>query len=267
MNSDTAARQAPGDGAVDLAYEVAGQRGRPLLLLIHGGTSSRRSWDLLTPALRASFRIVAVDLRGHGHSPAPDRGYSALQLSADVGRLADELELQGVSVVGHSLGGMVAIHLAAHRPDVVRKLVLLNVPVTPRALEPLVRLEARVRDPGFFPLTEAFVDEWSSAARALPPHFLAAQQAHIRALRPVVWRQMFAELARADVSSELQQVRQSTLILWGARDGLLGEGPREQLQAGLGKARVVTISDAGHNPATATPGRVAEEISAFAADA
>ncbi|WP_081629945.1 alpha/beta fold hydrolase [Thiomonas sp. FB-6] len=118
MNPAAAARQAPGEGAVDLAYEVAGQRGRPLLLLlIHGGTSSRRSWDLLTPALRASFRIVAVDLRGHGHSPAPDRGYSALQLSADVGRLADERELQGVSVVGHSLGGMVAIHLAAHRPD------------------------------------------------------------------------------------------------------------------------------------------------------
>ena len=253
------------ENAVDLAYEVSGERGKPVLLLVHGGTASRRAWDLMTPALRASHRIVAVDLRGHGHSPAPDQGYSALQLSADVGRVIDELELEEVTVVGHSLGGMAAIFLAAHRRDVVSKLVLLNAPVAPRSIDALTRLDARVRHPGFFPVTQAFVDEWSAHPRPVPPAFLVAQQAHIRALRPLVWQQVFGELAKADITSTLREVRRPTLILWGARDGLLDPAQHERLQAGIANSRLVLIDEAGHSPASATPDRVAQEIASFAA--
>jgi pimeloyl-ACP methyl ester carboxylesterase len=234
-------------------------------MLVHGGTASRRAWDLVTPALRSSHRVVAVDLRGHGHSPAPDLGYSALQLSADINRVVDELELEQITVVGHSLGGMAAIFLAARRRDVVDKLVLLNTPVAPRSIEALTRLESRVRHPGFFPVTQAFVDEWCVHPRPVPAAFLAAQQAHVRALRPVVWQQMFGELAKADITSALGDVRQSTLILWGARDGLLDPAQHERLQAGIANSGLVLIDEAGHNPASAAPDRVAREIASFAA--
>lgn len=253
------------ENAIDLAYEVSGARGKPVLMLVHGGTASRRAWDLVTPGLRASHRIVAVDLRGHGHSPAPDRGYSALQLSADIDRVIDELELRQVTVVGHSLGGMTAICLAAHRRDVVDRLVLLNAPVAPKAVDALTRLEARVRTPGFFPVTQAFVDEWAAPPRPVPAAFLAVQQAHLRALRPEVWQQMFGELAKADITATLRDVPQPTLILWGARDGLLDSSQHERLRAGIANARLVMIDEAGHNPASATPDRVAEEIASFAA--
>lgn len=253
------------ESAVDLAYEVSGKRDKPVLMLVHGGTASRRAWDLVMPALRSSHRVVAVDLRGHGHSPAPDLGYSALQLSADINRVVDELELEQVTLIGHSLGGMAAIFLAAHRRDVVDKLVLINTPVVPRSIDALTRLEARVRDPGFFPVTQAFVDEWCVHPRPVPAAFLAAQQAHVRALRPVVWQQMFGELAKADITSALGNVTQPTLILWGARDGLLDPAQHERLHAGIPNARRVMISEAGHNPASATPDRVAREIASFAA--
>ncbi|MFL6628149.1 MAG: alpha/beta fold hydrolase [Vitreoscilla sp.] len=259
-----AARDATAAGAADLAYEVSGERGRPALLLVHGGTASRRAWDLVTPALRASHRVVAVDLRGHGQSPAPDSGYSALQLGTDVGRVIEQLRPGAITVVGHSLGGMAAIHLAAHRPDLVQRLVLLNVPAAPRAVDALVRLERRVRDPGFFPLTQAFVDEWCAHPRPLPAAFVAAQQAHVRALPAVVWQQVFGELVQADLTPVLPYVRQPTLLLWGARDGLLDASQRERLQAGIADARLVMIDEAGHNPSSATPDRVAAEIAAFA---
>jgi pimeloyl-ACP methyl ester carboxylesterase len=274
LNVERSKLLAPGDGwvsrypasesTVALAYEASGERGKPVLLLVHGGTASRRAWDLVTPMLRTSCRIVAVDLRGHGQSPAPDHGYSALQLSADINRLVDELDLGQVTVVGHSLGGMAAIFLAAHRPDVVNKLVLLNVPVRPNSIEALARLEARLRGPGFFPVTQTFVDEWSSLPQAVPVAFLATKQAHIRALRPIVWQQMFAELVQADITSTLRDIQQPTLILWGAKDGLLDAAQCEQLQAGIENARLVMMAEAGHTPSSATPDRVAEEIAAFA---
>ena len=253
------------ESAVDLAYEVSGERGSPVLLLVHGGTASRRAWDLVTPALRASHRVVAVDLRGHGQSPAPDLGYSALQLSADLDRVIAELELGQVTVVGHSLGGMAAILLAAHRRDVVNRLVLINAPVAPRSIDALSRLAARVHHPGFFPVTQAFVDEWCAHPRPVPAAFLAAQQAHVRALPPVVWQQMFGELAKADITPALADVEQPTLILWGARDGLLDPAQHERLRSGIANARLAMIDDAGHSPASATPDRVAREIASFAA--
>lgn len=259
-----AARDAVSRNTVDLAYEVSGERGNPVLLLLHGGTASRRSWDLVTPGLRASHRIVAVDLRGHGQSPAPDHGYSAMQLGADVAQVIDELDLQQVTLVGHSLGGMTAICLAASRPDAVMRLVLLNAPVTPNAVDALSDVEARVRRPEFFPVTQEFVDEWTAHPRPVPPAFSAVQQAHLHALRPVVWRQVFGELVRADIASVLRDVRQPTLILWGAKDGLLDASQRQQLLAGLADARVVMIDEAGHNPSSSTPDRVAAEIAAFA---
>lgn len=262
--ADLATRYPDSDSAVALAYEVSGDPGKPVLLLVHGGTASRRSWDLVTPALRTSYRVVAVDMRGHGQSPAPESGYSAAQLSADVNRVIDELELEQVTVVGHSLGGMAAIFLAAHRPDVVKKLILLNAPVTPNTIGAMVGLEARVNRPGFFPVTQAFVDEWTSHSRPVPASFVATQQAHVVALRQVVWRQVFGELAKADIRSTLAAVEQSTLILWGARDKLLDPAQYEALQAGIRNARLIMIADAGHSPSSATPDRVAAEIASFA---
>jgi pimeloyl-ACP methyl ester carboxylesterase len=262
---DSTTRYPGSEDAVDLTYEVSGDKGKPVLLLIHGGTASRRSWDLVTPALRANYRVIAVDMRGHGQSPAPDSGYSAVQLSADVNRVIDELALDQITVVGHSLGGMAAIFLAAHRRDVVRRLVLVNVPVTPNTIDALTSIEARVHRPGFFPVTQAFVDEWAVHPRPVPADFLATQRAHIFGLRPVVWQQVFCELAKADITSKLKGIKQPTLILWGARDGLLDPTQYEKLRSGIENAHLVMIDEAGHNPSSATPDRVAAEIASFAA--
>lgn len=262
---DSATHYPGSDDAVDLAYEAMGGNDKPVLLLIHGGTASRRSWDLVTPVLRANYRIIAVDMRGHGQSPAPDFGYSAVQLSADINRVIDDLALSQVTVVGHSLGGMAAIFLAAHRSDVVKSLVLVNVPVTPNTVDALTGLEAQMHRPGFFPVTEAFVDRWAAHARPVPPAFLATQRAHIFNLRPIVWQQVFAELAKANITSTLKAIKQPTLILWGAGDGILDSTQYEKLQSGIENARFVLIQEAGHNPSSSTPDRVAREIASFAA--
>ena len=104
--------------------------GRPdgaVILLLHGLTSSGDSWRHVAPLLGKRFRVVAVDLRGHGGS-SWSTDYSFETMRNDIIRLLDALGFLAVIPVGHSMGGLVAYLLAATRPDLVRALVLEEVP-------------------------------------------------------------------------------------------------------------------------------------------
>lgn len=94
---------------VDLAHEITGSG--PLLVLVHGITENRHSWDPLMDALSAEHRVLRVDLRGHGESPKADT-YAITEMAADIAALVDEPAL----MVGHSLGGSVVTAYAAQFP-------------------------------------------------------------------------------------------------------------------------------------------------------
>jgi pimeloyl-ACP methyl ester carboxylesterase len=95
-------------------------------VLIHGVTSSSRTWWGVGPALAGrGFRVVAVDLRGHGASPRTVAGLTAAALAGDVAETVDEpVEL----LVGHSLGALVALELVGRRPEFARRLVVEDPP-------------------------------------------------------------------------------------------------------------------------------------------
>jgi len=99
----------------------------PELVLIHGGAQNAHTWD--TVALALDRPLVAIDLPGHGHSAAAVAAgdHRAEALAADVGMAIDELAPDASAVVGMSLGGMTAIVLAATRPELVRRLVLVDI--------------------------------------------------------------------------------------------------------------------------------------------
>ena len=99
----------------------------PELVLIHGGAQNAHTWD--TFALALDRPLVAIDLPGHGHSAAAGAAgdHRAEALAADVGMAIDELAPDAAAVVGMSLGGLTAIALAASRPELVRRLVLVDI--------------------------------------------------------------------------------------------------------------------------------------------
>ncbi|MGH9136138.1 MAG: alpha/beta fold hydrolase [Acidimicrobiales bacterium] len=100
----------------------------PQLVLFHGGAQNAHTWD--TVALALDRPLVAVDLPGHGHSDGPQPGAHvrrAESLAADVAVVVDALAPKAVAVVGMSLGGLTSIALAASRPDLVRRLVLVDI--------------------------------------------------------------------------------------------------------------------------------------------
>jgi pimeloyl-ACP methyl ester carboxylesterase len=114
-------------GGVTLAYRVRGPAGATPMVLLHGGNADGHAWDAVLGGLAESRRVYALDLRGHGASDHPGH-YSFELMRDDVTGFLDALGLTGVTLVGHSMGGVVA-HLAAHaRPELVSALVLVETP-------------------------------------------------------------------------------------------------------------------------------------------
>ncbi len=109
---------------INLYYECQGQ-GEPILF-IHGLGSSSRDWEYQTPYFNQNYQLLLFDLRGHGKSDKPDHPYTIVQFTSDTAELIKALFPQGVHVVGHSLGGMIAFQLAVDYPALVKTLTILN---------------------------------------------------------------------------------------------------------------------------------------------
>src|SRR6202047_5197391 len=118
-----------------LHYVDWGNPGAPPLLLVHGGRDHCRNWDWVAAALRRDWHVLAPDLRGHGDSPwSPDGNYSTAAYVYDLAQLIHQQELAPVTIVAHSLGGMITLRYAGMitlryagiYPDHVRRLISIE---------------------------------------------------------------------------------------------------------------------------------------------
>jgi 3-oxoadipate enol-lactonase len=105
-----------------LAYEVGGSG--PTVVLLHGGLVDKRLWDEQVPSLAPHFRVIRYDLRGYGSSPLPEQG--RISHVKDLRDLLKDLGVEKASLVGLSLGGMVALDYALDYPGEVEQLVLVG---------------------------------------------------------------------------------------------------------------------------------------------
>ena len=109
---------------VNYYHEIHGS-GEPVLLL-HGGLGSIDMFAPVLPAFAKARTVIAVDLQGHGRSSLGDRPIRVQDMADDMAEILDQLEYDTVDVVGYSLGGGVALHLAARHPERVRRLVIIS---------------------------------------------------------------------------------------------------------------------------------------------
>jgi len=148
---------------VNLWLEQAGE-GKPLLLL-HGFTGSHSTWEPFVSNLSVKYRLLMPDLVGHGQSDAPadPERYSIERCVDDLLAMLDRLDIGGFDLLGYSMGGRVALHLALAAPERVRRLVLESA--SPGIDDPAERaarvasdetLAQRIEQEGL----EAFIDYW-----------------------------------------------------------------------------------------------------------
>lgn len=234
--------------------------GAPLVFANSLGTDLRL-WDRVLPLLPPGLRIIRFDCPGHGLSGTAE-DYSMETLIGWVAELLDELGVQGACFTGCSMGGMVGMGLASHRPDRVRALVLSNAaPQMGTAEKWDARMDA-IRSGGMERVADAVMAAWFSAAFRADPLFPLWRTMFTRT-EPKGYLAACAAIRDADLGAPAAQIRIPTLVIGGSEDGA---SPPAQLRATadmIPTARYHEIGGAGHLPAVETPHAFATELTAF----
>jgi pimeloyl-ACP methyl ester carboxylesterase len=217
-----------------LHYRIAGH-GSPLVL-IHGYGVSGHIWQRVLPYLTEQHKVVIVDLPGYGRSTYT--GVWQLRAMAPLlARFLQRLDLPRVSLLGHSMGGAISVHLADYAPEMVERLVLTNSAGLP--------LQAKLSTLALRSL-RSFVQREGGG---YPPRLV------LDTLRPhtrLLW-QGAREMMRSDFRSELARIKIPTLIIWGARDLMLPLQLGYNLKENLPHAQLVILPPSGHRPMLTQP--------------
>jgi 3-oxoadipate enol-lactonase len=107
-------------------YELHGKDDKPVVLFLHGLGSSVRDWELQVPAFSQDYRVLLIDMRGHGRSGKPSQQYSMAGFASDTIAVMDSLKIQKVHIVGISMGGMIAFQMAVDCPERIASLCIVN---------------------------------------------------------------------------------------------------------------------------------------------
>lgn len=248
---------------VRLRYVEQGDAdGRPVVLL-HGLADSWFSFSRTMPMLPASWRVLAIDQRGHGDSDRPASGYTIADFADDVLALLDTLAIPRATIVGHSLGAFVAQRVAIIAPDRVEKLVLIDgAPSARNAVLMGLRGELAALPPRMpDDFLRAF--QYSTVHGAVPEVFMERVIAESAKVPTRVALGALDGLLAAGDSSRLGMVRAPTLLLWGEHDGIFSAAAQRDLQRGIAAAKLQVYSGAGHAPHWETPDRVVRDLRQF----
>ncbi len=261
------------------AYLRAGKG--PVLLLIHGIGACSDTWREIIPELARDYTVIAPDLLGHGRSDKPRADYSVAAYANAMRDLLSVLDIERATVVGHSLGGGVAMQLAYQYPERCERLVLVSTGGVCPEVHPLLRFIAApnadlvlplLRVPGIrelghlvFELQARLGTDLGRDAENLLRIFDAlpdttARRAFVRTLRSVVdWRgQAITMLDRCYLTRGMP-----TLLVWGERDPIIPVKHGRIAHEAMPGSRLELFKDAGHFPHQTEPARFAAVLREF----
>lgn len=261
-------------------YRRSGE-GRAILLL-HGLTDSGRFlWREFIRHFENEYTVIAVDLRGHGDSEKPKRGYAPADQAWLVAAFIDRLGLDRPVLLGHSLGGIIAAKFAILFPDRLSKLIISDSPLgagfwknlglvtrIPRRGVAIVgltmvpflgRLVFKLRSPRTMRMTlerlQVFCDPSHITAELIQEKMLSTYEAISQSLwQAVIFENLFRDLDRISVP---------TLIIHGSHDTLVPLNWAERAVFKIQDSRLVLIENAGHFPLIEQPDQFNQAVSQF----
>lgn len=210
------------------------------IVLLHGLSGSSRWWHRNIIPFARRYRVVIPDMVGFGRSrirgPLPDiPGIAAL-----LGEWMERAAPGAAHLVGHSMGGQLALHLAARRPELLGRLVLVGAAGIPRPLTPAYALR--------------FARELAPPTRWGDPAFLPVIAGDAFSAGPLTLMRAATCLLRDDVRPLLGKIAVPTLIIWGARDAWVPLAHGRELRQQIPGSRLLVLRGAAHNAMVDRPG-------------
>jgi pimeloyl-ACP methyl ester carboxylesterase len=253
----------------------------PLIVLIHGITSTSDVWLGAMARLAERYTVVAPDLLGHGRSAKPRGDYSLGAYASGARDLLGVLGFERGTVVGHSLGGGIALQFAYQFPEYAERLVLVSSGGLGKEVHPLLRAGALPASELVMPL---IAPTWAVRAGAAIAEFLqrlgvqagpdlAEAARGYASLADRDARAAFLHTLRAVIDLEGQRVSASdrlylaeglpTLLIWGTDDPIIPVGHGRAAVQRIPGSRLVEFSDSGHWPQLDDPDRFVAELHEF----
>ena len=220
----------------------------PALLMAGSLGTTHATWKPQLPVLAGPLRLIRMDLRGHGASPAPPAPYEIADLGRDVLALLDRLELERASFCGLSLGGMVGMWLAAHAPERVERLVLLCTAAHLPPASAWAERAAAVRAAGTTePIADAVVSRWLTPAFAQArPEVRTWLREMLAASPPEGYAACCGAIERMDLRPDLPSITAPTLVVAGADDPAAPPERAEAIARAVPGARLEVLGPAAH---------------------
>jgi pimeloyl-ACP methyl ester carboxylesterase len=263
----------------DIGYRTVGEG--PVVLLIHGMAGSSETWDPILDPLSRSQTVLAPDLLGHGGSAKPRGDYSLGALASGLRDLLDALGHDRATIVGHSLGGGVAMQFAYQFPERCDRLVLVSAGGLGKEVSPLLRALSLpgaefvlslgcapgIRDAG------ANVGRWFAKVGLRPAPAASQIWRSYSSLTDAETRTAFFHTLRSVIDIGGQRVSAvdrlylaallPTLIVWGDRDRIIPIEHARAAHEAMPGSRLEIFPGAGHYPHRDDPERFAEVLSEF----
>lgn len=247
----------------EILHFTIGGDGAPVVLL-HPAGLDLTCWDAVVARLERRFRLLRLDLRGHGASPPAVPGMELADYAADVRHTLKHAGFAPAAVVGLSVGGMVAQTLALDSPDVVSRLVLAGCPCTlPAEARPVLAARGdRAVEAGMAAIVSETLERWFT------PGFLGRGEVEAvrdRLLRddPSGWNNVWKAISRLDTSARLHEIGVPTLCLAGELDAAAPPAALAGIARRIHGARLVVLEGAPHMMQVECPDAFAATVGGF----
>lgn len=242
---------------VQLFYEDIG-KGAPMVLL-HGFPLDHTIWHPIVPLLQSHARLILPDLRGHGRSPAPPGVYEMRMLADDVLALLDTLEIDRVTLVGHSMGGYIALAFARAYPHRLAGLGYVATHAasdTPEQRANRLRLARKVARSGVSFLAQEFAPKLTCQPALIEP----LQALMSKTPKEGVIGALKGMAERPDSTEFLNSIAVPAVVIAGIQDAMIPLERAQTMAQLLGRAWLVEAPQAAHLPMMENPTIVAHTL-------